>query len=110
MADIINATTGLFNALVGAFGPWGAVAILVGCTGFLVYWRIRSDRQKDRDRSAALQEKERAIQRLANENREYRILMIKEKYHWTDDQINRYILKAEFNDGAESRKFLGDDK
>lgn len=69
-------------------------------------WKIYNLRRKDREVNLALKEKDRTIQRLAEQERNFRILFFKEKGGWTDEQIKQFVMKNEFEDVPSARKEL----
>lgn len=104
--DLINALSHLIGVLVGVFGLklTGLILFLL-LVGSVAYRRWR-EYKKDSGWRAVVEEKERTIQRLAEENRNHRIVILKEVAHWTDDEIDRFVMKNEFKDGVAARKVL----
>lgn len=105
-ADTVKAVTDLLRFLYDVLGVNGMVGVPVALVVALgVAWWYRS-RQGD----ALVDEKERTIQRLADENRELRIVIFKEVHSWSDDQIEKWILRNERPDGAATRRVLEGEK
>ncbi len=61
----------------------------------IVGWQIFQALRKDKEANLALAAKEDTIQRLAQENRLYRIQTFKEQFKWTDHQIEHWLLANE---------------
>jgi len=97
----------LLNLMLENYGPWGTLLIIGVVCGLFVWWRIRQGRGKEQGWKAALEEKERTIQRLANDNRDLRIQLLKER-NWTNHDIERLILLNVHPDGAATRRALED--
>jgi len=105
-ADIINALNNLIQSLVAVFGARGTIAILVVIIAGTTWWKIWNIRRKDREINLVLEEKDRTIQRLAEQERNYRILFFKEKFGWTDEQVLQFVMKNEFKDVPSARREL----
>lgn len=105
--ELINAFTDFLRLLHDTLGPSGMLgvpAILLALVGF-VMWR------RSRQTNALVQEKERTIQRLANDNRELRIIIAVQVWKWDDERVERYIARNLHPDGPASRRALeGDDQ
>lgn len=106
MSDTITACTKLFESIINKYGPLNTVLIGIGIIVVLFLFRLYTDYRKDKERDKIIEEKERTVQRLAQEAREWRIVILKEKYKWTDEQVERFIHKGDFKDGAEARQKL----
>lgn len=104
--DLIKALTRLLEVMVSSFGALGTIGIFVFLLLVAFLWRRYNDWQKDKTTDALLAEKERTIQRLAEESRNFKILFLKHQLGWTDEQINLFIMKNEFIDGVTARKAL----
>jgi hypothetical protein len=109
-ADVINALNNLVNSLVALFGAKVTIGIVVVIVGLTTWWKIWNIKRKDKDVDLALKEKDRTIQRLAEQERNYRILFFKEKCGWTDEQIQQFVMKNEFEDVPSARKELEGEK
>lgn len=68
--------------------------------------RIYLTYTKDKEVNLALKEKERTIQRLTAEAREYKIVIFKEIHKWSDHEIERFIVKNDLANAVEARKAL----
>ena len=102
---IIKAFTELLKVLIGTFGPLGTAIFLVIFLILSIAWRLYNDRRKDKEISEALKEKDRAIQRLAEDNRVYRIKDLMSQ-GWTEDQIEKFVLMNSFENVVDARKQL----
>lgn len=85
LANIIIAITGLIELLLGAFGPWWTLAIVVLAALVpigVLYWQ---QRQKDKRVDQLIAEKERSINRLAEQLRDLRVkLLVKDGWLLSD--------------------------
>lgn len=106
MAELIQAITELFYAVIKAFGPGPTIGIFLFILVVTVLFRLYTDWRKDREINKVIAEKERTIQRLAQESREWRIAILREKYNWTPEEIEQFIHKNDFADANDSRKHL----
>ena len=92
--------------MVANFGAWGTIVICVGIVLLFFAWRLYNERRKDRTNDELLREKDRTIQRLADESRYYKIIVFKEVLKWTDERIDLLIIKNEHEDVVSARKAL----
>lgn len=107
LSEIIKEIKGLIELLINKFGTWGFIGIFGIIIVLVMAWKWYNIYRKDQEEKSALNEKERSIQRLAQENREYKIIILKEKFKWSDEQIEKYILENRgFDDGPSARKSL----
>ena len=87
IAAVIEATTALFESLFSAFGKgWTLVLILIGwatVTGFKIHSRHRDGSAQ----KSLVAEKERTINRIANEAREYKTVVFKIMAKLSGDEI-----------------------
>lgn len=102
----VDAWTRLLNAIVEAFGPEWALGIGAFFVVWTTFWRIYNDKRKDKDRKAVIEEKEKTIQRLAAESREYRAAIFREKFKWTHEQVEALFYRNDYKDGVEAREKL----
>lgn len=109
MTNFIKALTELSRLILESFGAEKTIGIIIGLVLLSIIYRLYSDYRKDKEVNAVIAEKERTIQRLAQDNREWRILFLKEKYNWSVEEIERFIHKNDFKDGPEARKFFEGD-
>lgn len=107
-AELIKALDNFVQTLVASFGPGGTIAIFFGLILISIGWRVYNDRRKDGEHREVMEEKERTIQRLSNMNRELRVAVFKEVHGWTDDELERFIVRGEFDDGPSARQALED--
>lgn len=109
-ADVINAVNNLVQALVNIFGAWGTIGIAAALIAITAIWKIWNIRRKDREVNLALKEKDRTIQRLAEQERNFRILFFMEKCGWSEERIQQFVMKNEFEDVPSARKELEGEK
>ena len=96
-----------FNAMVKAFGPDRTVGICLVAYGGFVLWRFYQDTRRDIEKREVVTALEAAVQRAANEAREYRVAFFKEKLGWTDEQVKSFILQETIPDAISARKAVG---
>lgn len=77
---------------VHVLGPGWFVALLVAMMAGSGLTRWLANRRLDKGFQAALDEKERTIQRLADEVRGYRVALFKRDLGWTDEEVTKYLL------------------
>lgn len=106
LPDILRTVNQLLELLISHFGPWGTIVIIFGVLLLAVGLRLYNDWRKDKEIEALIEEKDRTIQRLAESERTYRALFLKDKAGWTDEQVERFIVRNEFTDPAEAREAL----
>lgn len=94
-----------FGLLIKHFGPWGTIVIFGIIALGLFCWRYYSDRRRDKYVDKLLKEKDAAIQRLAEQERNYRVMFLKQM-GWSDDDIDRFIMKNQFANPQEARQHL----
>lgn len=105
-AEVINALNNLVKSLVAVFGAWGTIGLIAVILVITGGWKIWNIKRKDREIDLVLEEKDRTIQRLAEQERNYRILFFKEKFGWTDEQVLQFVMKNEFKDVPSARREL----
>lgn len=106
LPDVLQTVNQLLELLISHFGPWGTIVIVFGALLLAVGLRLYNDWRKDKEVKALIDEKDRTIQRLAESERTYRALFLKEKAGWTDEQVERFIVRNEFANPAEAREAL----
>jgi hypothetical protein len=104
--QIIDAINRLIQTCVQNFGVRGTVLLLIGVTAAFVAFRLYSEWRKDKKTDTALKEKERSIQRLAEESRMWRFLFLKEKMGLTEEEAKRLVTRNEFLDAVSARRAL----
>lgn len=96
----------ILELLLQYFGPYGLVGVAFGSCVLIFLYRLYCDYQKRQEVNLALEEKEKSIQRLANEVRMYRATVLKEKFKWSEEEVERLLITADFKDPKEARAFL----
>jgi hypothetical protein len=86
---------GLLDWLYLHYGSNVTLAIILGAPAVFVAIQVWREWRKEADVKLALQEKDRTIDRLASENRMYRVTLFKDKLGWTDEQIERFLIKGD---------------
>jgi len=92
--------------LVSTIGvTWTCVLIIFfPCLAFA--WWLWVSSRRDRGWEMALGEKEKSLQRIANECRAWRSLYLQKVNGMTEDEVQRHFIENEFMNGAESRHAL----
>ena len=98
----------ILKLLLTTFGPYGSVFVMVLIYLMFFGWRKYNEYQRDKEIQAALAEKEKSVQRLANEVRMWRIAELKEKRNWTDEEIERFLITEDFKTPEDARKYFED--
>ncbi|HEY0003735.1 MAG TPA: hypothetical protein VGB17_02905 [Pyrinomonadaceae bacterium] len=109
-SPILDAAGRLIQTLYNTFGFWGTfglIALLLIVSG--VYKRY-NDKRKDRDTDRALKEKEKSLQRVAEEVRMWRVIVFVEKFGYTFEQAERLAMQNEFPDAVTARKAMEGDR
>lgn len=98
LTDLLR-VVGVCNFFVGA-----AVTVIL-----LMIKRRYNDNRKEREANIAFAEKDRTIQRLANDSRAYKVLYLKTQ-GVSEEELDKLFIKNQFDDGKESREYLEDGK
>jgi len=106
LPEFLRAIEGLLQILLSSFGPWGTIVLITLAVLASFGFRVYNDRRRDKEIDALIEEKDRTIQRLADSERMYRALFLRQQTDWTDDQIERFIMQNEFADPVEAREAL----
>jgi hypothetical protein len=104
--ELVDAIVKLIDAFVAKFGVGWTIVMLVGLVAFLVARRIYNDRREDRDVNKALEAKEAALQLAAAEARSWRIVVLKEKCGWTNEEVEQYIIRNDFSNPVDARRSM----
>src|SRR5205085_2772011 len=103
--DVINAVNILVQVLIANYGRVGTLLIFAALIVLSGLWRYISWRRKDKQIDLALTEKDRTIQRLAESERNFRILFFKQQ-GMTAEEIERFVMRNEFPDVPTARRQL----
>lgn len=90
ITKLINAIRELIVTIVGIFGPIWTVIIATIVTTVVFLWRRYNEKRKDRQYKMVIEEKDRTIMRMQNENRTMRVAELK-RQGWSDEEIDKYI-------------------
>lgn len=105
MAELIEAITALFGLLFVWLGPgWTVLLFVVGVSGSLLF-RRHADNRKDHWINVALEEKEKSLQRVADEARQWRSFYAVQS-GMDKNQADKLFRENKFLTPAESRKAL----
>ena len=105
MEKLITAIQNLIKTLVELFGVTTTIWLVVGTVIVLIAWKIYTDIRKRQEVDKALQAKDYTIQLLAEQNREFRVTILKQQ-GWDDASIDKFILKNTPENPIEARKML----
>jgi hypothetical protein len=105
LTKVIDAIRQFFQLLLDRYGPIGTLLIVGAFVLLTIVARIYGDRRKDRYIDALLDEKDKTIQRLAEQERNYRIHLFKQ-YGWADEEIDRFVMRNELDDAIAARRAL----
>jgi len=104
--DIIDAIGRLVQVLVETLGPTRTIGLVVILVLFLGARRLYLDYRASKAVNQALEEKERSIQRLNTQEREWRQYFLMEKGGMSREEAERLVLRNEFDTPAEARRAL----
>jgi hypothetical protein len=102
--DVPAIVVGTLEWFYKTFGAGWTLALLFSVPVLFFAWQVYLAIRKDRDVGLALEAKEDTIQRLAAENRMYRIQVFKDKFGWSEHQIESWIIKAEPSSQPKKKK------
>jgi hypothetical protein len=105
-AGIIEAIKNLLTLLLTNYGPKGTLLIIVAVVAAATWWRVWSEKRKDKKFYDALIEKEKTIKRLSLDVRMYKVLFFMGKMGWTEDEAQKFVIGNELKD-AESNEGRG---
>jgi hypothetical protein len=104
-SDILEAVEGLLALLIRSFGPDGTLILLGVAVLLFVGWRIYLRRSNTELIDKLLAEKERTIQRIAGEARQYKLLYLIST-GMDRREAERIILLNDYSTPTESRQAL----
>lgn len=96
----------LFDRLVEILGPGWALVYAACFVLLALTWRVVQDRRRDRWANRALEEKEKTVQRLAKEAREWRIYWMIQEGGMTRAEATAIVQENEFRTPHEAREAL----
>lgn len=104
--EIIDGLLNTVGDIANILGPDNTMIVVIA--GFILtfFFKTYQISKKNQDINKALELAEKTVQRLAKENREWKILFFKDKYKWTDKQIKTFFIKGQFVDASSTRKEL----
>jgi len=94
------------NKLIEKIGVANSFWLLIVVGIILFLRRIYNDHMKTKETNAVLEEKERALQRVANQERAWRVFFFTKMHGWTQEQCDRFIMMNDFSSPEESRNTL----
>lgn len=106
LPDLLVAVQELLDFLITSFGPWPTVILVVVVISAAFGFRLYNDKRRDREIDMLIAEKDRTIQRIAESERMYRALFLRQQTDWSDEQIERFVMNNEFADPIEARRAL----
>src|SRR5262245_15355142 len=93
---ILKEISNLVEVILKNFGALGTVLLALGVVLLLFAWRRYNDYQRDKRTDELIKEKDRTIQRLAEQERNLRVVLFKSVTGWSDEQLNLFIMKNNF--------------
>lgn len=108
--EILTGIKEILALIIANYGPYGTIGLFLVVYVLLWIKRLYDDYKKKKEENEVIAEKERTVQRLANEVRMWRTLELKEKRHWTDEQIERFLITEDFANPAEANKYFNNRK
>jgi sensor domain CHASE-containing protein len=106
MDRTLQSLTQLIDTLIESYEPWGTVGIFLGVVVISGLWKWYNDSRSDKRVEQLLQEKDKTIQRLAEQERNMRILFLQRMGGLSDEQIDAFVMKNEFDNPVDARKEL----
>lgn len=104
---ILEAATRLLGVLITNFGPWGTIALVAIVLLALFGWKYYNNRRADRAIDLVLAEKEKTIQRLANQERTWRKLFLTKGIQLSSKEADELLrLEGEYENPAQSRRAI----
>lgn|SRR5690554_506968 len=108
-SELIDALRALLEALISRFGPGGTILLIGGFFLAFAARRVYLDWRADRLMNQALAEKERSIQRIADQEREWRVYFMMKDGKMTRREAEKIILRNDASTASESREALEED-
>lgn len=104
---ILEEARKLLQLLIDKYGPWGTVGLVAAVLlGFLLV-RLYKDWRADKAVDRALAEKERSIQRLANQERTSRRLIYTQILKLDPAEVDRLLqIEGDYDDAKQARKAI----
>jgi len=96
----------LLDQLAEILGPGWTVGLVLGLLVAGLAWKAYNNRRLERGFKLALDEKERTVQRLADEARGWRILFLTHNLKITRQEAEKIIERNEFANPEEARREL----
>lgn len=109
MDKIFQAINELLKTCVELLGYNLTVVLIFLVPSLLFLYKVYNDWTKRREVNLAIKAKDETIQVLAEQNRQFRVIELKEK-GWNDDAINNVVMKNTPKDAVEARKMLQESK
>ena len=105
-SDVLDAIGRLLDLLFQRLGPGYTLLLLAGLVLALAIRRVYYDRRADRDSKRAIEEMERTIQRLANQERAWRYIFVTKTELLSADEADLLINRNEYPTPKASREDL----
>lgn len=94
----------IVETLIEHYGKWGALGIGLGAVILLFLWQLYLDKRKSKYFNTVIQEKDKAIQRIAEECRYLRFWLLKRTTNLSDAEIRDLVEKNEYPNAEEARR------
>jgi hypothetical protein len=105
LKEILDAVDKLLRTCLEFFGVNLTVWIIIGTVAFFALWRVYSDWAKRKEVNSTVAAKDHTIQILAEQNRQLRVIQLKND-GWALKDIENFVLKAIPKDPIEAREML----
>ncbi|MBX2840859.1 MAG: hypothetical protein KTR26_03755 [Flammeovirgaceae bacterium] len=92
-----------FNKIIEQIGPTTTLIVFGIILIVAIVYKIYKDKQDDKYINKLLEEKERTIQRVADEARQYKFLYFKER-GWTTEELEKLFIKNDFLNIKDARE------
>lgn len=103
---VIDASVALLKALVGIFGPWGTLGIVLGSVLLWFSYLVYQNYRKDKELNLTIKALNEQIQRLADQDRSNRLIILTGLNGYTMEEAERLIIGGG-KDPKETREILG---
>lgn len=89
--DFIKSLQSLLLTTIGIFGPFWSVVIVIFISTGVFIWKKYNHTRKDRFHQMVIDEKDKTIKRMKEENRMMRIVEFK-RLGWDKEEIDKYVV------------------
>ena len=105
-APVITSLESLLQTVFDELGSWETVGLVTLVLIFFMFRRLYLDRRKDKDSDRAIKAMEVAVQRAAQEAREWRVMFFSEIAGWDINDAERIVREGNFSNPIDARREL----